>query len=77
MLMGSAAADLVVCDVGSVIEPDAVVVDALARLQLTARRVGRDIRLGRASPQLQDLLMVMGLAEVLLPDEPDRAHPGD
>lgn len=39
--------------------------DALARLQLTARRANRRIRLRRASPQLRHLLDVAGLADVL------------
>ena len=60
-------AGIAVCDVGGV-EPDAVTVDALARLQLAARRRGCQIRLRHASPDLLDLGAFMGLSNVL----PDR-----
>jgi ABC-type transporter Mla MlaB component len=53
-----------VCDVSGV-EPDAVVVDALARLQLGARRTGCRVRLRNASPELLDLVAFMGLQDVL------------
>lgn len=56
---------LVVCDVGSLLDPDAATVDALARLQLTARRLGRRIRLRHACGELQGLLVLMGLGDVL------------
>jgi hypothetical protein len=46
--------------------PDAVTVEALARLQLTARRRGSRVRLRDASPELCDLLEFMGLSEILL-----------
>ena len=53
-----------VCDVGG-IEPDAVTVEALARLQLAARRHGCQVRLRHASRNLVDLVAFMGLADVL------------
>ena len=52
------------CDVSGV-EPDAVTVDALARLQLAARRHGCQVRLRHASAELVDLLTFMGLRDVL------------
>jgi ABC-type transporter Mla MlaB component len=52
------------CEVGSV-DPDAVTIDALARLQLAARRRGCQIRLRHASPALLQLLAFLGLADVL------------
>jgi ABC-type transporter Mla MlaB component len=52
------------CDVAGV-EPDAVTVDALCRLQLAARRLGCEVRLCNASDQLQELIAFMGLREVL------------
>jgi ABC-type transporter Mla MlaB component len=55
---------VVLCDVGGV-EPDAVTVDALARLQLAARRHGCQVRLRRASPELLALVAFMGLRDVL------------
>jgi hypothetical protein len=54
----------VVCDVGG-IEPDAVTVDALARLQLGAQRAGCRVLLRDASDDLLDLVAFMGLAHVL------------
>lgn len=59
-------AHLVVCDVGAVVDPDAVTVEALARLQLTARRLGHRLRVRHACGELQDLLDLMGLRHVVL-----------
>jgi ABC-type transporter Mla MlaB component len=64
-LLSDAGPEVVVCDVRGV-EPDAVTVDALCRLQLAARRHGCRVRLRRASPDLRDLVAFMGLTEVLL-----------
>jgi ABC-type transporter Mla MlaB component len=55
---------IVHCDVAGV-EPSAVVVDALARLQLGARRTGCEIRLRNASRELLALVAFMGLEDVL------------
>jgi anti-anti-sigma regulatory factor len=55
----------IVCDVARLHAPDAVAIDALARLQLAARRLGREIRLFGACEWLQDLLHITGLGEVL------------
>jgi hypothetical protein len=52
------------CDVSGV-EPDAVTVDALARLQLAARRHGCRVRLRNASRELLQLVAFMGLEDVL------------
>jgi ABC-type transporter Mla MlaB component len=52
------------CDVRGV-EPDAVTVDALARLQLAARQHGCTVRLRDASPELRGLIELMGLSAVL------------
>jgi hypothetical protein len=54
----------IVCDVGA-LAPDAAAIDALARLQLAARRLGLEIRLRHASSELQDLLAFVGLRNVL------------
>jgi len=51
----SQSSENVVCDVGGV-EPDAVTVDALARLQLAACRRGCRIRLRNASEPLVELV---------------------
>jgi len=55
--------EVVVCDVRAV-AADAATVNALACLQLTARRLGGRIRLHRASPELDRLLGFFGLTEV-------------
>jgi ABC-type transporter Mla MlaB component len=52
------------CDVAGV-EPDAVTVDAVARLQLAARRRGCEVRLRNASAALLDLVELMGLTNVI------------
>ena len=54
----------IVCDVGA-LAPDAVTVDALARLQLAARRNGCQVRLRNASAELVQLVDFMGLRDVL------------
>ena len=63
-LLEESSATVVVCDLDGV-EPDAVTVDALARLQLAARRHGCQIRLRHASLALLDLVALMGLRDVL------------
>jgi ABC-type transporter Mla MlaB component len=57
------------CDCSQVLEVDAVVVDALARLQLAARRRGCEVRLRHASVELRELVSLMGLKDVLLEAE--------
>lgn len=52
------------CDVDRV-APDAVTVEALARLQLAARRTGCVITLRSASVELLDLVRFLGLGDVL------------
>jgi ABC-type transporter Mla MlaB component len=64
-LLGDCAPDAdVSCDVYG-IAPDAVTVDALARLQLAAQRRGCRIRLLNASRELRELVAFMGLEETL------------
>jgi len=63
LLEGSGGAD-VWCDVSGV-PADAVTVDALARLQLGARRHGCRVRLVDAATELRELVAFMGLADVL------------
>lgn len=57
-------AEVVVCDVAG-LPANARSIEALARMQLTARRLQRRIRLQRASPELQQLLQFAGLADVV------------
>ena len=63
-LLERSAASVALCDVAGV-AADAVTVDALARLQLAARRHRCLIRLQGASAGLRDLVAFMGLEDVL------------
>ena len=63
-------ADVAVLDVAALSSPDAATVDALARVLLTARRLGRTVRLRHASPRLLELLELFGLTDVLPAEEP-------
>ena len=63
-LLARSGATVAVCDVTG-IAADAVAVDALARLQLVARRYGCRIQLRHASDELRDLIAFMGLQDFL------------
>jgi len=63
-LIEGADALVAVCEVRGV-TPDAVTVDALARLQLAARRHACHVRLRGASDELRGLMDFMGLGAVL------------
>ncbi len=63
-LLEGSGAEVALCDVRGV-DPDAVTVDALARLQLAARRHGCRVLLRHASTELLQLVAFMGLANVL------------
>ncbi len=60
----------VVCDVGTVVKPDAVTIDALARLQLAVRRFGLQLELRDVGPELRDLLDLTGLCDAIPVCEP-------
>jgi ABC-type transporter Mla MlaB component len=64
-LLAASDARLAWCDVRDV-PADAVTVDALARLQLAARRRGCRVRLRNASPELRALVGFLGLEDVLV-----------
>ena len=57
--------NVILCDVAWVARADVHVIDALARLQLAAKRRGRRLVLQNASHDLADLVGLMGLAEAL------------
>jgi ABC-type transporter Mla MlaB component len=63
-LLDGAVPGRIVCDVGAV-NPDAATVDALARMQLAARRLGCQVWLSHASGELKELLVLMGLQAAL------------
>jgi hypothetical protein len=54
----------IICDVGAN-AADVHTIDALARLQLAARRLGMEVTLRHASSELQELLAFAGLCDVL------------
>lgn len=66
-LMDRGAIEVVICDVSRLVRPDGVTLDALARLQLAARRRGAGVVLRGASPDLLALLALAGLSEVVPP----------
>ena len=57
--------DEVICDVGAISEPDGVTLDALARLQLAARRRGCRVVLRHACIDLLALLDAAGLGDIV------------
>lgn len=63
-LLERSGASVAVCEVSGV-AADAVSVDALARLQLAARRHRCRVELSHASAELRDLIAFMGLDDVL------------
>lgn len=63
-LLERSSAGVALCDVSGV-GVDAVTVDALARLQLAARRQSCQVRLRGASTDLLELVAFMGLRDVL------------
>jgi STAS domain len=69
-LLERSPAELIVCDVGAMDPPDGETVEAMARLQLTALRMGRRVRFLDASGELRELLSFSGLADVVPCDEP-------
>lgn len=74
-ILEGSGADMVICDVSAVGDPDATTIDALARMQLTARRLGRRVQLRHACADLQNLVMFMGLGDVLPPGAALRLEP--
>jgi ABC-type transporter Mla MlaB component len=63
-LLTANVGQLVDCDVEGV-PADVMTVEALARLQLAAQRTGCRIRLRNASPDLLEMVALMGLTDVL------------
>jgi STAS domain len=67
MLFAESEAPLVVWDVGALTDPGVSAVEALARVQLTAHRLGLEVRLRGAARELRELLELIGLCDVLPP----------
>ena len=64
ILLTTSGADVLVCDASRLASADCVAVDAIARLQLTARRLGSRICVRHAPAELEQLLRLAGLAEI-------------
>jgi hypothetical protein len=69
------AGGVIVCDVSAIVDGGAVVVDALARLRLTAQRLGADIRVRGMPLGLRQLLVFTGLDEIVLIDGASALEP--
>ena len=57
--------DVAYVDVCAIAVPNAVTVEALARLQLAAQRNNCRVQLCNATPELKDLIAFMGFRDVL------------
>jgi hypothetical protein len=53
-------------DASQIVDPDALALEALARLQLSAHRLGVTIQVQNACPALVDLIALAGLTDVLV-----------
>jgi STAS domain len=63
-------------DVGAAVAPDLTAIDAVARLELTARRAAGSIRVRRASGELRALLAAVGLCDVVALCDGSPLEPG-
>jgi len=63
-LLVGRGANLLICDLGSLIDPDAATIDAICRIKLVARRLGCRVQLRATPPRLAELIDLVGLAEV-------------
>jgi hypothetical protein len=73
-LLAEKAPEVLLVEVAE-LAPDAVAVDALARLALAGRRSGCSVLLRGASPQLLLLVELIGLAVALPSEDAARARP--
>jgi hypothetical protein len=71
-LVEESGATCVLCDARAIAAVDIQTVDTLARLRLTARRLGCELRVAGASTALLELLGFVGLAAVVVGLEPGR-----
>ncbi|MFD7442288.1 STAS domain-containing protein [Streptomyces sp. NPDC059909] len=68
----AAEAGDVICEAGGLTVADLTAVNAIARLRLTAGRLGRGLRLRNAGPELLALLHFVGLGDDDSGPDPDR-----
>ena len=74
-LLEGCDAQVVVLDLGNVAAPDADTVDTLARLQLTIGRMGKRVRYRNACDEVRELMVLMGLSDILWLESPSRFEP--
>lgn len=67
--LGAAGSRVIVCDVAG-IPADGIAVEALCRLQLGARRHGREVRLRNPTSELECVVAFMGLDDVIRCEAP-------
>jgi hypothetical protein len=65
-LLEDSGSDCVVCELGPLVVDDLATVNALARLQLVAGRLGCRVLLRDASVELRQLLAFLGLDDVVV-----------
>ncbi|MFJ8695180.1 STAS domain-containing protein [Streptomyces roseolilacinus] len=66
LLDGAAPGAAIAVDAAALVRPGLAAVDALARLHLTAHRLGHPLTVRNARPDLRALLTLVGLADRLL-----------
>jgi hypothetical protein len=71
-LIAECEAEVITCDLTALGVPDAVTIDLVARLHLTAIRLGRRIQLAQPDRRLVDLLRLCGLDRVVGSLQPGR-----
>jgi hypothetical protein len=67
---------MVICDAGRIAEPDLATIEAFARLQVVAHRGGCGFLLRDPSTEVNELLDLMGLADVVRTEAPLCVEPG-
>jgi STAS domain len=75
-LLLESRAEIAVCDAAR-LEADGCAIEALARIGLTARRLGRQVELRGASRELRELVAFVGLADVLRVEPGRQAEEGE
>ncbi len=67
--MGDRRREVLFCDISGVGEPSLAFIGTLARLRLTARRLGYDLVVRGASPRLRELVALTGLGDIIRVDD--------
>ncbi len=65
LVLSDAADTAVICDVGTITDPDMVTVEVLARMQVSAKDLGFSLQIRHAGAMLLELLELTGLRDYL------------